>query len=94
MSRNLTLAIDEKLLERTREKLRAAGKTVNQEIRDHFRRIVGEDELLESDLEFLRQAAGCGNSNGQKFSREETYAERMKWPPAPAKSSADYVERG
>jgi hypothetical protein len=80
MNRNLTLAVDEKLLERTREKLRATGKTVNEEIRDHFRRIVGEDEHLDADLAFLKQSAGCGNSGGGKFNREESYEERMKWP--------------
>ena len=54
---NVTLSIDEKLLERAREKLRAAGKTVNQEIREHLQHLVG-DEDLERDLEFLEKTAG------------------------------------
>jgi hypothetical protein len=57
VNRNLTLSIDDRLLERTREKLRATGKTVNQEIRERFLRIVGDDDLLASDLEFLD--TGC-----------------------------------
>jgi hypothetical protein len=70
---NVTLSIDEKLLERVREKLRATGKTVNQEIREHFQHLVGEDEQLESDLEFLDSYSGLGDSKGWKWNREEAY---------------------
>jgi hypothetical protein len=76
MNRNLTLSIDERLLERTRDALRATGKTVNQEVREHFQRIVGDDEQLDADLEFLEKTAGLGNSNGWKFNREELYERR------------------
>lgn len=82
MGKNLTLTVDERLLERTREKLHAAGKTVNQEIREHFERIVGDDAQLEEDVAFLRQTAGCGNANGEKFNRDEIYEERLRWPRA------------
>lgn len=87
MNRNLTLSLDERLLERTREKLRAAGKTANEEIRDHFRRIVGDDEQLEADIAFLQQTAGCGNPKGWKFNRDETYEERLQWPPRGARAT-------
>jgi len=87
MNRNLTLSLDERLLERTREKLRAAGKTANEEIRDHFRRIVGDDEQLEADIAFLQQTAGCGNSKGWKFNRDEIYEERLQWPPRGARAA-------
>lgn len=73
---NVTLSIDEKLLERAREKLRGAGKTVNQEIRDHLRHLVGDDEDLERDLEFLEKTAGQGNSGGLKWNRDELYERR------------------
>lgn len=72
---NITLSIDEKLLQQAREKLRATGKTVNQEIRDHLLHIVGDDSL-EHDLEFLERTAGQGNSNGWKWNREELYERR------------------
>lgn len=81
MNKNLTLSLDEHLLERVREKLRLEGKTVNEEIRHHFRRIAGDDEQLEADLAFLRETAGCGNSHGWKFNRDEIYEERLQWPP-------------
>ena len=76
MNRNLTLSVDERLLERTREKLRATGKTVNQEIREHFQRIVGDDEQLASDLEFLEKYSGLGDSKGWKWNRDEAYERR------------------
>ena len=76
---NITLSIDEKLVGRAREKLRATGKTVNQEIREHLAHIAGDDQL-ERDIEFLRSTAGLGNSNGWKYNREDAYEERLRWP--------------
>lgn len=73
---NITLSIDEKLVERVREKLRATGKTVNQEIREHFRHLVGDDEQLASDLEFLDKFSGLGDSKGWKWNREDAYERR------------------
>jgi hypothetical protein len=73
---NITLSIDERLVESARVKLRAVGKTINQEIREHLEHIVGDDEQLERDLEYLGRTAGLGNSNGWKFNREELYERR------------------
>ena len=72
---NITLSIDEQLVDRAREKLRATGKTINQEIREHLQHIVGDDGL-ERDLEFLDKTAGQGNSNGWKWNREDLYERR------------------
>jgi hypothetical protein len=69
---NITLSVDEQVVERAREKLRAVGKTVNQEIREHLQHLAGDDEL-ERDLEFLERTAGLGSSNGWKFNRDELY---------------------
>jgi hypothetical protein len=78
---NITLSIDEQLVERARERLRATGKSINQEIREHLQRIAGDDiEQLERDLEFLRSTAGLGNSNGWTYNRDDAYEERLKWP--------------
>jgi hypothetical protein len=78
---NITLSIDEQLVERAREKLRAVGKSLNQEIREHFQRIAGEDdEELQKDIEFLKSTAGLGNSDGSKWSREDAYRARLQWP--------------
>ncbi len=72
---NITLSIDEQVAARAREKLRAVGKSLNQEIRDHLRHVAGDDDL-ERDLEFLRRTAGQGNSNGWKFNRDEIHERR------------------
>jgi len=76
---NITLSIDEQIAERAREKLRAAGKTLNQEIRDHLQHIAGDDDL-ERDIEFLKKTAGLGNSNGWKWNRDQIYADQLRWP--------------
>lgn len=76
---NVTLSIDEQLLERARAKLRATGKTVNQEIREHLQRIAGDDQL-EQDLEYLRNHSGLGDSAGWKYNREDAYEGRLEWP--------------
>jgi hypothetical protein len=70
---NITLSIDEQLVERAREKLRATGKSINQEIREHLEHIIGDDEHLTADLEFLKTHSGLGDSKGWKWNREEAY---------------------
>jgi len=49
---NITLSIDEQIAERAREKLRAVGKSLNQEIRDHLQHLAGDDDV-EHDLEMF-----------------------------------------
>ncbi len=78
---NITLSIDDQLVENAREKLRAVGKSLNQEIREHLQHLAGDDHgQLERDLEFLHRTAGRGNSNGWKYNRDDAYEERLKWP--------------
>lgn len=80
---NITLSIDEKLVERAREKLRALGKSVNEEIRDHLRHVAGDDDDdIEQAIEFLVRTSGQGKPEPEwKWSRDEVYEERLKWPP-------------
>jgi hypothetical protein len=80
VSVNITLSIDEKLAERARERLRATGKSLNQEIREHLEHIVGADEELESELEEFKRRSGKGNSGDWKYNREDAYEDRMRWP--------------
>jgi hypothetical protein len=77
---NITLSIDEQLANRVRETLHATGKTLNQEIREHFLSVAGGDEQLDRDLEFLRATAGQGNSHGWDYNREDAYDQRLQWP--------------
>jgi hypothetical protein len=77
---NITLSIDEQVAERAREKLRALGKSLNQEIREHLQHVAGDDGQLERDIEFLESTSGLGNSNGWKWNREDVYEDRLSWP--------------
>ena len=78
---NITLSIDEQVAERAREKLRAVGKSLNQEIREHLEHLAGDDGQLERDLEFLKSTAGLGKPEASwKWNREDAYEERLKWP--------------
>ena len=72
---NITLSIDEQIAERAREKLRAMGKSLNQEIRDHLQHLAGDDDL-ERDLAEFERLSGLGNSNGSKFNRDEIHERR------------------
>lgn len=76
---NITLSIDEQVAERAREKLRAMGKSLNQEIREHLQSVAGDSDL-ESTIEGFKQRVGQGNSNGWKWNRDELYEERTRWP--------------
>lgn len=77
---NITLSVDEQVVARARERLRAMGKSLNQEIRDHLAHVAGDDQL-ERDIEFLENTSGLGNSEpGWKWNRDELYEDRLKWP--------------
>ena len=79
VNRNITLAIEEELLEKAREKLSATGKTVNQAVREYLQHIAGNDEM-EREIQEFRARAGQGNSQGWKWNREEAYEGRLQWP--------------
>ncbi len=75
---NLTLSIDDQLLERTRQRASEMGTTVNQMVRDYFKSVVGNDDV-DSAIAFLRQTAGQGNPDPDwKWNREEIYEERFR----------------
>jgi hypothetical protein len=77
---NITLSIDEQIAERAREKLRALGKSLNQEIREHLQHVAGDDDL-ERDLEFLEKTSGLGKPEANwRFNRDDVYEERLRWP--------------
>ena len=68
--KNVTLSVNEKLLERAREKLRATGKTVNQEFREHLKHVAGDDGDLERELEeFVRLSGKAIQKDGNGIVR-------------------------
>ena len=74
---NITLSVDEQTVERARERLRAVGKSVNEEIRDRLRYLAGEkDRDNERWIEELRGLSGKGDSHGWRFNRDEIYERR------------------
>ncbi len=75
----ITFSIDDRIVERARERLSAMGRTVEQEICEHLVWLSGSEDL-ERDLEFFERTSGLGDSKGWKFNREELYEERLRWP--------------
>ena len=71
---NLTLSIDDRLLEEAREVARSMGKSVNQIVREHLEQLTSKDEA-ERDVEELRRLSqeSEGRSRGWKFDRKEIH---------------------
>ena len=69
---NVTLSIDEQVVERARKRAEALGKSLNQLIRDYLQKLAGQDDAERSIAEFER-LSGTGNSHGQRFNRDESH---------------------
>ena len=69
---NVTLSIDQQVVERARKKADALGKSLNELIRDYLQKVAGGDDPERSIEEFER-LSGTGNSRGQRFNRDETH---------------------
>jgi hypothetical protein len=71
---NVTLSLDDKLLERARKLAARRGISLNQMIRDYLSELTGElspDEVV-ADLDAL-WAESRGDSRGWRFNREELH---------------------
>lgn len=69
---NLTLSIDEKLLERARAAAQAQGKSVNQLVREYLEQL-SEAENLDTALEDFRKTSGLGHRRRWRFDRDELH---------------------
>jgi Family of unknown function (DUF6364) len=71
---NLTLSVEEQLVERARKVARAMGKSLNELVREYLRNLAG-DEDAKRDIEELRALSrrGKGRSRGWGFNREELH---------------------
>jgi uncharacterized protein DUF6364 len=69
---NVTLSIDEQIVNRARKKAAALGKSLNQLIRDYLETLAGGDDPERSVEEFKR-LSGQGNSRGWRFDRNEIH---------------------
>ncbi len=69
---NVTLSLDEQLVERARKKADALGKSLNQLIREYLQGLAGGGDPERSVAEFKR-LSGRGHSRGWRFDRDEIH---------------------
>jgi len=71
---NLTLSIDDRLVQQARKMAEAKGTSLNQLIRDYLEDLTSQSDP-EAEIEELRRLSlgGQGRSKGWKFNREEIY---------------------
>jgi hypothetical protein len=69
---NLTLSVDEQLVERARKRAESLGKSLNQLIRDYLLKLAGNDDPERSMQEF-RQLSAKGHARGWRFKRGELH---------------------
>lgn len=71
---NLTLSVDEQVVERARRVARAMGKSLNQLVREYLNSLAGAEDARR-DIEELRALSrrGKGCSRGWRFNREELH---------------------
>ena len=69
---NVTLSIDEQLLERARRRAAALGKSLNQLVREYLEKLAGGDDPERSITEFKR-LSGRGHSRDWRFNRDEIH---------------------
>ncbi len=72
---NITLSVDEKIVNRAREAAQAMGTSLNQLVREHIERLAGADQRAADHKAYeARAAAAKGQLKGWKFDREEANA--------------------
>ncbi|HEY4052148.1 MAG TPA: DUF6364 family protein [Terriglobales bacterium] len=74
---NLTLSVDDEIIEAARRHAEALGKSVNQLVREYLERLAGRSdrEALVAELREMTRKS-TGNSHGWKFNREEIHERR------------------
>ncbi len=75
---NLTISVDDKLLEKARQIARRQGTSVQEMLRGYLRTLVGETrgkDVAEELLELMKKRGG--RSGGRKFRRKDAYEGRI-----------------
>ena len=71
---NLTLSVDEEVLQLARQRAEAAGKSVNQLVREYLEQLAGKRDSRQDAAAFEELSRRSrGNSKGWKFNREELH---------------------
>jgi hypothetical protein len=80
---NLTLSVDERIVEQARKAAQSMGKSLNQAVRDYLEQLAGQSQR-EAVIKELRELSMTGQTpkgqkGGWKFDREEIYTERLDY---------------
>ena len=74
---NLTLSVDDEIVQTARKRAEALGTSVNQLVRDYLEQLAGRTDPGADAAEFERLARMAhGDSRGWKFNREEIHERR------------------
>lgn len=74
---NLTLSVDDEVIQKARRNAEALGKSVNQLVREYLEELAGKSDLAAALAEFDALSRNPqGNSRGWKFNREEIHERR------------------
>lgn len=74
---NVTLSIDDEVIQEARRRAEAMGTSVNQLVRDYLEQLVGKTDPNADAAEFERLShTAQGDSRGWKFNREELHERR------------------
>jgi hypothetical protein len=74
---NLTLAVDDDVVESARRRAEALGTSVNKLVRDYLEQLAGKTDPAADADEFGRLSLlANGHSRGWKFNREEIHERR------------------
>ena len=80
---NLTLSIDDELLRRARIRALQQRTSVNALVRDFLLAYAGPDDELQARAAFVALANSVSDGprrSERKWTREELYEERTRWP--------------
>jgi hypothetical protein len=71
---NVTLSIDDDVIQKARVRAQAMGTSVNQLVREYLEQLAGKTDPEADAAEFKRLShASKGDSRGWKFNREELH---------------------
>ena len=71
---NITLAVDDEVIQKARRRAEQLGTSVNQLVREYLEHLAGKPDPLRDADEFERLSQlSQGDSKGWKFSRDEAH---------------------
>jgi hypothetical protein len=74
---NITLSVDDEVLELARKQAEVLGTSVNQLVRNYLEQLAGKRDPIADAEEFTRLSRiSHGDSRGWKFNREEIHERR------------------